>query len=289
MVSQSAAVQMAFPVLLLLGGSLVCWWWFVPQRRVRKRHSQLSELLVDAGLGHVSPQRMMAGCAGLALVVFIAVYLMSDSAAVAFAMGAVSSPLPVAWARHRRSRRQAELRQVWPDAIEHLASGIRAGLALPEAVGQLSHSGPEELRPAFGSFAATYRATGSFATSLDVLKETLADPVGDRVVETLRLAREVGGSDLGRLLRTLATFLRDDSRVRGELESRQSWTVNAARLAVAAPWVLLLLLGTRPAAVAAYNSGAGVVVLTFGAVVSFVAYRLMMRIGRLPNETRVLR
>jgi tight adherence protein B len=66
-------------------------------------------------------------------------------------------------------------------------------------------------------------------------------------------------------------------------------TVNAARLAVAAPWVLLVLLGARPAAVAAYNSTAGVLVLTTGAVVSFVAYRLMMRIGRLPVEARVLR
>lgn len=287
--SQLTAFQMAFPLLLLLGGSLICWWCSAPRARARERRSKLAELLADAGLSHVSAQRLLAACLVLALTVTVAVYMISDSPAVAFAMGAVSSPLPVAWVRHMRSRRQAELRQVWPDAIEHLASGIRAGLALPEAVTQLSHSGPADLRPAFGAFSATYRATGRFSTSLDVLKEALADPVGDRVVETLRLAREVGGSDLGRLLRTLATFLRDDSRVRGELESRQSWTVNAARLAVAAPWVLLLLLGTRPSAVAAYNSSAGVVVLAFGAVVSAVAYRLMMRIGRLPTEIRVLR
>ena len=77
--------------------------------------------------------------------------------------------------------------------------------------------------------------------------------------------------------------------MRGELESRQSWTVNAARLAVAAPWVLLVLLSTRPAAVAAYNTPAGVLVLVVGGVISFAAYRLMMRIGRLPVENRVLR
>ena len=134
-----------------------------------------------------------------------------------------------------------------------------------------------------------YRSSGRFSESLDELKQALSDPVGDRVVETLRLARDVGGSDLGRLLRTLSAFLRDDARVRGELESRQSWTVNAARLAVSAPWLLLLMVGTRPSAAAAYNSSAGVLVLMFGAVLSFVAYRLMMRIGRLPTESRVLR
>ncbi|HEX5016953.1 MAG TPA: type II secretion system F family protein [Actinomycetes bacterium] len=213
----------------------------------------------------------------------------SASLVLGITCGLIASGLPLAWIRHLKRHRQEELREVWPDAIEHLASGIRAGLSLPEALAQLGEGGPEQLRPAFAMFAADYRASGRFAECLDGLKDVLADPVGDRVVETLRLAREVGGSDLGRLLRTLARFLRDDSRVRGELESRQSWTVNAARLAVAAPWVLLVLLGTRPAAVAAYNTAAGVVVLAAGAGVSLIAYRLMMRIGRLPVETRVLR
>jgi hypothetical protein len=55
-----------------------------------------------------------------------------------------------------------------------------------------------------------------------------------------RLTRQVGGSDLGRLLGTLAEFLRESARTRSELEARQSWTVNAARLAVAAPRMVLM-------------------------------------------------
>ena len=117
----------------------------------------------------------------------------------------------------------------------------------------------------------------------------MADPVGDRIVESLRLARDVGGSDLGRLLRTLSSFLREDARTRAELETRQAWTVNAARLAVGAPWVLLAMLSLRPEAVEAYNSPAGFVVLAVGGALCVVAYRVMLRIGRLPDEPRVLR
>ena len=102
------------------------------------------------------------------------------------------------------------------------------------------------------------------------------------------MAREVGGSDLGRLLRTLSTFLREDARARAELETRQSWTVNAARLAVAAPWIVLAMLCTRPEAVQAYGSRTGTMVLASGAACTFVAYRLMIRIARLPEEDRVL-
>jgi tight adherence protein B len=281
--------QMMLPLVFGLGLALILWSVAVPGRTTQRSPSRLTELLSEAGLAHVSPSRLVMLCCSVGSIVGLAVYAMSESLVVAVAIGGVVAPLPIAWVRHVKQRRQAELRQVWPDAIEHLASGIRAGLALPEAVGQLSDSGPEELRPAFATFGSVYRSSGRFSESLDALKLALSDPVGDRVVETLRLAREVGGSDLGRLLRTLASFLRDDARVRGELESRQSWTVNAARLAVAAPWVLLLLLGTRPAAVAAYNTAAGAAVLLFGALLSIVAYRLMMRIGRLPTETRVLR
>lgn len=65
--------------------------------------------------------------------------------------------------------------------------------------------------------------------------------------------------------------------------------MNGARLATAAPWAVLLLLGGRPEAAVAFNSAAGVLVLATGAAVSGVAYWLMVRLGRLPEEARVLR
>ena len=181
------------------------------------------------------------------------------------------------------------MREVWPEAVDNLASGIRAGLSLPEALGQLGDRGPERLREPFTAFAEDFRASGRFDDSLDALKARLADPIGDRIIEALRLTRDVGGTDVGRLLRTLSGFLRDDARTRGELEARQSWTVNAARLAVAAPWVVLALLSTRPQNAQAYNSASGVSVLVVGGASTVLAYRLMVRLGRLPEESRVLR
>ncbi len=173
------------------------------------------------------------------------------------------------------------LRQLWPDVVDHLRSAIRAGLPLPEALIQLGTKGPEELRPVFRDFGADYRAGGQFDGSLTRLKDRLADPVADRIVEALRLTREVGGTDLGRLLGTLAEFLRESARTRSELEARQSWTINAARLAVAAPWIVLMLLATRPEAVHAYNTPMGAAVLLGGLVVSLTCYSIMLKIGAL--------
>ena len=63
----------------------------------------------------------------------------------------------------------------------------------------------------------------------------------------------------------------------------------AARLAVAAPWIVLALLATRPEAAAAYNTPAGFAVLAVGGACTVVAYLVMLRIARLPDDPRVLR
>jgi tight adherence protein B len=201
----------------------------------------------------------------------------------------MASRAPFALVSYRAARHQAAMRDVWPEVVDNLASGIRAGLSLPEAVAQIGDRGPERVRPAFAAFAADFRVTGRFVEALDELKARLADPVADRIIEALRITREVGGTDVGRLLRTLSDFLRDDARTRGELEARQSWTVNAARLAVAAPWIVLAMLSTRTSNAAAFNSATGVTVLVLGGVATVFAYRLMVRLGRLPVEARVLR
>ncbi len=230
----------------------------------------------------------MVLCVGSGLVATVAVQIASRTLPVALAFGVMGGYVPVAITRGRAMRRQREFAEVWPEAVDNLASAVRAGMSLPESLAALARRGPEPLREPFAGFALDYQVTGRFSESLDRLKERLADPVGDRVVEGLRVAREVGGGDLGRLLRSLSGFLREDARTRQELEARQTWTVNGARLAVAAPWLVLLLLCFQRDVIERYASTAGVVVLVGGAVCCLLAYRLMVRIGRLPVERRIL-
>ncbi len=259
-----------------------------PARRSRWRPA-LEDLLAQAGAPGVTPVALVTLCLATAAIVGLLVAGLTRTPAIAACFGAMAGWAPVALVRTRARARRSALRGLWPDVVDHLASGIRAGLSLPESLAQVGERGPVELRPAFVAFAEDHRVSGRFDESLDALKARLADPVADRIIEALRLAREVGGNDLGRLLRTLGGFLRTDLRTRGELEARQSWTVNAARLAVAAPWIVLALLASRPEATAAFRTGAGAAVLAIGALSSVIAYRLMVAIGRLPDERRVLR
>ena len=273
-----------------IGLMLVWSAFFLPRRpRVhRDRSGRTAQLLARAGLGQVSPTGFFLLCAVVGIAVALLIQVVSGTPPVAVAFGLLGASLPVAVVSARARRRQREFAEVWPEAVDNLASAVRAGMSLPDALAALGTRGPEPLREAFDEFALDYQVTGRFGESLDRLKARLADPVGDRVVEGLRIAREVGGGELGRLLRNLSGYLRDEARTRSEMESRQAWTVNGARLAVASPWIVLLFMSFQAEVIHRYASPGGVVVLTIGAVTCVVAYRLMMRIGRLPTERRIL-
>jgi tight adherence protein B len=281
---------------LLLGAGLACVWWsFWPAAQdtdnaaATSWRTRTQDTLVQAGVTGVTPGGFVVASTVLAFVVLMVGLAVTRTPSSALCFTAFAALGPWTLLRGRARRRRVRLRELWPDVVDHLGSGIRAGLSLPEAVAQLSERGPVELQGPFRAFAEDYRATGRFGECLDRLKATLADPVADRIIEALRLTRDVGGTDLGRLLRTLSSFLRDDLRARGELEARQSWTVNAARLAVAAPWIVLALLSTRTEAARSYDTVAGFAVLVLGGACTVVAYLLMLRVARLPEEPRVLR
>ena len=278
---------------LMLGiGLLLIWQGFTagpPKPRRHVRTERLRDELAQAGLSSISPNQLIALQFLSAFVVFLLGIVLTRSLSVSLIFALFASTAPRLMVTRLRHKRQSDLRELWPEVVDNLTSGVRAGLSLPEALSSIGVRGPEQLREPFKQFGTDYRTTGKFNDSLDRLKAALADPVGDRVCESMRVAREVGGTDLGRLLTTLSSFLRDDARTRSELMARQSWSVNAARMAVCAPWLVLVLLATQQATLTAYDTPAGTLILIIGAALSLTAYRLMIRIGRLPEDKRVLR
>ena len=284
---------MTIAVGLLLGAGLVLgispWVWPRAAASGSRRTGPLDGLRVrlrQAGLPQVSAGVFVVVSVLLGVAVLALVTIVTPVLALGVLAGIVAGMLPLALLSARARVRRRALRAAWPDLVDHLVSGLRSGLPLAESVGALATVGAPETRDAFVRFEREVRASGAVSPALDALKERLADPVADRIVETLRMAREVGGTELPTVLRNLAASLRAELAVRAEAEARQSWVFSAARLGVAAPWVVLLLLASRPEAASAYNSPLGLVVLGAGLVVTIVAYRLMIALGRLPEERR---
>lgn len=274
----------------VLGAGLVMvlspWLWPVREKQTDAPPGRLARLLESAGLSRVAPGTLLVACAAGAALGGATAWLATQVWALALVAAVGGAAVPLAWLRARRLRLLRTRRGLWPDVCDLLIASVRAGMSLPDALASLADSAPTSLRAPFEHFARDLAASGHFDSSAQRLKTALGDPVADRIVETLRMARQVGGTELTTVLRALAASVRADALLRAEVEARQSWVRGAAVLGVAAPWIILALLAMRPEGARAYGSPEGVALILGGAVVSLVAYRLMIRVGRLPEPRR---
>ena len=275
-------------------GLLLVWSAFVLPRETtpaRATRAGCAATLAAAGLGHVSsaelrrdvPRPGGSGRAPRPAGV-------RHPAGRALLRGAWPASLPVALVRSRARRRAREYADLWPEAVDNLACAVRAGLSLPEALSNLGDSragaaapGLRRVRhrlPAVADGSAS-ASTGSRNGSPTRSATASSKGCGSR-------ARSAAASS-GRLLRNLSGYLRDEARTRSEMESRQAWSdqrrpARGGRAVGGAAVHELPVRGhpsatTRPAASSSSSAAA---------LACLVAYRLMMRIGRLPTERRIL-
>lgn len=264
-----------------------------PIRHDRVRRSapdgRIGDRLARAGAARVSAPAfvtvsVLVGVAAGAVTA--AITALPVLAILAFGAGAVTPWTVAGW---RARARVKGLRQLWPEVVDHILAAIRAGQPLPDAVAELRLSGPAPFRAGFELFFRRWQQSGTVGPALDAVKEHFADPTADRLVEILRMAREVGGTELPVVLRDLASAMRQDLSLRGEAEARQSWVTGAGKLGIAAPWVVLGMLASREETARAYNTPTGLLVILGALGVSAVAYRIMLAVGRLPEEQRWFR
>jgi tight adherence protein B len=247
---------------------------------------RLARMLAAAGYSHATPGHVVVVSVIVATVAGALVWLLTALPAFAAVVAAAGAVAPITWLHGRARRLQKSRRALWPDVCDLLVASVRAGMSLPDAVGALGDVGPAPLRPAFAAFATDVSASGHFDSGALRLKARLSDPVADRIIEALRMERQVGGTELTSVLRALSSSVRAEAALRAEIEARQSWIRGAAVLGVVAPWVILAMLAFRPEGAAAYATPEGGAVILVGAGVSAVAFRLMIGIGRLPEPRR---
>ena len=143
---------------------------------------------------------------------------------------------PPALLAARRSRREKAFLAVLPDTLGLMASGLRAGYSLPQAMGSVVREGQEPMRTEFNRALVEVR--------LGVQSEDALEGIGSRmdngdfrwVVMAIRIQREVGGN-LAELLDTVAATLRERSRLRRQVDTLSAegrlsaWIVGALPVA----------------------------------------------------------
>lgn len=121
-----------------------------------------------------------------------------------------------------------------------------------------------------------------------VIKEELADPTSDRVIEVLMVAYERGGPSVTAILTDLADAVTEDLRTVEEIQTAELEQKINARAVFALPWLVLFLITLRAGEFRDfYQSPQGIATVGVGAVLSAAGIWLVTRLGQEPGETRV--
>lgn len=253
-----------------------------------RRQSRIRPWLDEAGLAGVP--LMVVGVVMITVAVIVgaiatAIIPLPSIAPLGIVVGCGVPIIALASARDRRRQRA---RALWPDVIDSVRVALRSGSTLTDAVTSVSTMIPRDWRAAWRELESNLRRGSDPDIALRRLQRALADPIADRVVESIVVAREYGGTELPAVLSELGRSVRRDSAMRSEAQSRQSWVRHAATLGVVSPWIVLALLASRPENREAYSSVAGTFLIVVSAGATAVAYLVMRALGTMREPARWL-
>jgi tight adherence protein B len=235
----------------------------------------------------IKVQRRAIPSLSIVVAAFLIGTFFSHSLLIAIAFALFSALFIFIAQQKSESKRHSAIHGACPEMIDILISGVQSGLSLNESLTGLAQRGPEIFKVEFQRFAENLYSQGNFSRALIEVKESIAHPSFDQVIEALLIARELGGAELLTILRLLGKFIREDLTLRREIEVKQNWIKNSAHLSAAAPWILLLLLSTQPSTTEAFSTATGVLILGAGLAITAIAYLWMNSLSRIPVPKRI--
>lgn len=224
--------------------------------------------------------------AALAFLISVA---LTASIFIGIAFATLFGAATLQYIKQGEQKRSEQLTAVWPEVIDHLISGLYAGLSISEALSDLAIRGPEITRLDFEEFSSELRSGVEFSTAINNLRKKFAHHGSDQIFEALILSRTLGGGELLNTFRTLGSFQREDLALNKEIAIKHGWIKSSAHISSAAPWILLLIIGSQSGTARAFATSAGITILFSGVVMTFLAYMWMSQISKLPQTPRVFR
>jgi tight adherence protein B len=248
----------------------------------------INGLLERSGFASVSSAQFVGGVLLTFALLAILIFGLTGSFWITFSVLACLLAQGVELLSARISKRVEMQNQDWPKFLDAIHSAAWAGSSLQEAILESRNFAAKSFTMEIAEFEKDCSAGLSLDDSLGNLKARLSSPIGDRFVEITRLAHQSGGRGYLSALRAQSAQLRLENATWKEIQVKQNWVLSTAKLAVLAPWLVLLVLGSRRETALAFESETGVSVLLIGLVASLLAFKLIKSLGKLPIRRRTL-
>jgi tight adherence protein B len=201
----------------------------------------LNERLQTAGM-QMTPKRYLMMNLILVLVVALFIILLKKKLLLGLLIGIIIGVgLPHLIVSKKLAKRKVEFIKLFPDAIDLIVRGLRAGLPVSESMQTVSREIGAPVGPVFGSIAQQI--------ALGVPVEKAMAEVGSKLgltefnffVTTVILQRETGGN-LGEILGNLSEILRQRAMMKLKIKALSSEAKASGIIVGALPFFVLIML-----------------------------------------------
>ena len=231
----SAVMYLAVAAAILVGTRpllLLVW------RKERKYDLILrSSLMLD-----IPPRAVTAGTlASMLLLGFLGWIILSGSLIGTILFGAAGLLLPGSLIRLLRRRRQRQLEEQLVGGVQTLASGVRAGLNLVQAMEMIARDAPAPLSQEIAHLLREYEYGVPLEEAMDNAARRIELSDYRLLLAALRTHRQRGG-DLGQTLDRIAQSIREIQRLENRVRTLTAQGRATARWLGAMPGVVMAIL-----------------------------------------------
>jgi len=213
----------------------------IEQRRRKNARVPLAVRISQAGLNW-SQRQFMLLAAALGVAAFATVLLTEGGVLPALGFGfAAGFGLPLWFLKFLKKRREARFLDTFPDAVDVIVRGIKAGLPLLDSFKLIASDAQEPIRSEFQSIIDT---------------QTVGIPLGDaclKLYEHMRVAeanffgivvpiQQRSGGNLSEALGNLSTVLRDRKKMKAKIKAMSMEAKASASIIGALPIIVMLLV-----------------------------------------------
>jgi tight adherence protein B len=198
--------------------------------------TRLKQYIAQADL-EITVMRLLMFSVLAGFLAIMAMWFITTSTVLVFTIGLISGALPllhVWWKRRQRLNRFLEL---LPDALDLMGRALLAGHAFTEAMNMVSKETPEPIASELGRAYEEQNLGLSIKLALDNLCARI--PLLDLrlAVTAILIQRETGGN-LGEILETVASTIRDRFRIMEDLKTLTTSSRMSAWLLCALPLIV---------------------------------------------------
>jgi tight adherence protein B len=213
----------------------------IDDRRKKEKRVPLSKRIAQAGLTWSTRQfYLMSG--GLGAVLFVLGMIIGAGPIAALAMvfaGALG--LPRWLLSYLKKRREAKFLNAFPDSVDIIVRGVKAGLPLLDCMKMITTEAPEPLRSEFRAILDTQAIGMPLGEACGKLYERMPVPEANFFGITVSIQQKAGGN-LAETLGNLSRVLRDRKKMKAKINAMSQEAKASAGIIGCLPVAVMILV-----------------------------------------------